>query len=254
MRRSLLAAEPDLAKQNTNAIASAICFKNAVKVRFSSSTHAMLAIISVCHVLLSSIVATPLQPATPDLINVSSVKNASAVALGAFQCFDPSFQPPRPLHRIEYSGCTDAADRMLTDTQVDVPILFSRDQEADFPLPWRVQSQNCRMVLDVTNQHDEDIMSLQTTHGIALALCSMCVGGYYKQGGTTPVGPRGVVRIFVYGTEPFTEENTDPGASQLSHVTARYIEPGGSDLPGVASLAVAEKSVPKLSSANMEDG
>ena len=44
------------------------------------------------------------------------------------------------------------------------------------------------MILDVASQHDEDIMSLRTTHGIALALCSMCVGGYYKEGGTTPVG------------------------------------------------------------------
>ena len=181
----------------------------------------MLTIISVCLLLLSSIIATPLQPATSDLINVSSSENTSAVALGAFQCFDPSFQPPGPLRRIEYSGCTDAANKMLTNVRVDVPILFSRNQEADFPLPWRVRSQNCMMILDVANQHDEDIMSLQTTHEIALALCSMCVGGYYKQGGTTPVGPRGVVRISVYGTEPLTEENTDPAASQPSHVIAR---------------------------------
>ena len=69
------------------------------------------------------------------------------------------------------------------------------------------------MILDVANQDDEDIMSLRTAHEIALALCSMCVRGYYKQGGTTPVGPRGVVRISVYGTEPMTEVNTDPAAS-----------------------------------------
>ena len=143
---------------------------------------------------------------------------------------------------------------MLTDMRPDVPILFSRNQEADFPLPWRVQSQNCRMVLDVANQHDEDIMSLQTTHEIALALCSMCVGGYYKQGGTTPVGPRGVVRISVYGTEPMTEENMDPAPSQPPHVIARQIEPGGSGWPEVASLGIAGTFLPNTSNVNMEDG
>ena len=227
MRRSLLAAEPDLAKAIHKCHSFRHLFQNAVKVRSSSSTHAMLAIISICLLLLSSIAATPLQPATLGLTDASSVKNTSTVALGAFQCFDPSFQPPRPLHRIEYSGCTDAADKMLTSMPANVPIVFSRNQEADFPLPWRGRSQNCMMILDVANQDDEDIMSLRTAHEIALALCSMCVGGYYKQGGTTPVGPRGLVRISVYGTEPMTEENTDPAASQSSHVIARRIESGG---------------------------
>ena len=110
------------------------------------------------------------------------------------------------------------------------------------------------MIVDVANQHDEDIMSLGTTHEIALALCSMCVGGYYKQGGTTPVGPRGVVRISVYGTGPMTEENTDPAASQPSHVIARQIESGGSGLPDIASLTMAGTSVPNTSNVNMEDG
>ena len=110
------------------------------------------------------------------------------------------------------------------------------------------------MVLDVANQHDEDIMSLRTTHEIALALCSMCVGGYYKYGGTTPVGPRGVVRISVYGTGPMIEGNTDPAASQPSHVIERSIEPGGSGLPDTSSLAVAGISVSTTSNANLEDG
>ena len=99
------------------------------------------------------------------------------------------------------------------------------------------------MILDVANQHDEDIMSLRTTHDIALALCTLCVGGYYKQGGTTPVWPRGVVRISVYGTEPMTEENTEPAASQPSHVIERQVESRNSGM-----------SIANTSNANLEDG
>lgn len=71
------------------------------------------------------------------------------------------------------------------------------------------------MTLDVLKEDDEDIMYLQAVHEIALVLCRMCVGGYYRYGGRTPVGPRGVVYISVYGTTPVADEAAGPATAQL---------------------------------------
>ena len=80
------------------------------------------------------------------------------------------------------------------------------------------------MVLNVLNEDDEDIMFIQDAHEIALALCRLCVSGYYRCGGTTPVGPRGVVYISVYGTTPITIEAAGPAAPQTSHFVGGQIE------------------------------
>ena len=80
------------------------------------------------------------------------------------------------------------------------------------------------MSVDVLNERDEEVMSIQDAHEIAVALCRICVSGYYRYGGRTPVGPRGVVYISVYGTTPVPVEAVGAAASQPSHVVARRIE------------------------------
>ena len=112
---------------------------------------------------------------------------------------------------------------MLSNVQRNVPSIFSRSEDADIQLPWRIRGGNCLLSLDVLNEGDEEIMSIQDAHEIAIALCRICVSGYYRYGGRTPVGPRGVVYISVYGTTPVPVEAVGPAASQPSHVIAKRI-------------------------------
>ena len=112
---------------------------------------------------------------------------------------------------------------MLSNVQSNVPSVFSRGEDADVQLPWRIRGGNCLISLDVLNEGDEEIMSIQDAHEIAIALCRICVSGYYRYGGRTPVGPRGVVYISVFGTTPVTVEAIGPAASQPSHAIAKRI-------------------------------
>ena len=212
----------------------------------------MFVIISGCLLLASSTVANLLQPATLSLLNASSINSTGALTLvtsNAFQCFAPSFPPPGPFYPVQYSGCMDAADNMLGSVRVDVPLTFSRSVNADIQLPWRTRTANCILALDVLDEDEEDILSIREAREIASALCRICVRGYYRYGGRTPVGPRGVVYIAVYGTAPNTVEAAGTVAPEPSHVIAREIEPGDPGLLNASSLAPTGISVLNISNA-----
>ncbi|CAF9914042.1 MAG: hypothetical protein ALECFALPRED_009216 [Alectoria fallacina] len=217
----------------------------------------MFATISGCLLLISSTVATPFQLVAPSLLNASSHGsthgNTSASTSNAsnnFQCFDPSFPPPGPFYPIKYSGCTDAASKVLPDLRGNVPLTFSRGDNADIQLPSQARSGNCVMGLDVLEEDDEDIIGLQDAHGIALALCTLCVKGYYRYGGKTPVGPRGVVQISVLGTMPLTVDAAGPVVSQPSQTSLPQFERRGPVLFNTSSLDITGKSMLNVSTAN----
>ena len=216
----------------------------------------MFIIISLYLLYVSSALPVPIQPTTPKPLEPSLVRTNTPklTGFGAFQCFDPTFPPPGPSYPIRYPECVDAADNMLSGVQRNVPSIFSRSEEADIQLPWRIRGGNCVISLDVLNEGDEEIMSIQDAHEIAIALCRICVSGYYRYGGRTPVGPRGVVYISVYGTTPVTVEAIGPAASQPSHVVAKriehQIESRGSLALETSFLAPVGKSNFSISNAN----
>lgn len=192
-------------------------------------------------------IAAPPQFIAPSLLNASSINCTNASTLNAsniFRCYTPAFPPPGPFYPITYSRCTNAADELIADVRVDVPLTFNRRENADVRLPWQARSENAMLTLDVLNQDDEDIMCIEEVHRIALALCKICVREYYRCGGTRPVGPRGVVQISVYATGPDTVE---PGLPQTSHVVAQRIERRGLDLLNISSLASTGTSVLNVS-------
>lgn len=188
----------------------------------------MLVLASGYLLLSTSTLATPLELAAARLPHASSLNSTGATALAAsnaFQCFDSPFPPPGPFYPIVYSACIDAADAILANVRADVPLTFSRNDNADVQLPWLARCGNCVMTLNVVNEHDEDIIVVEDARTVALALCRTCVGGYYRYGGRTPVGPRGVVWISVYGTRPGTLKATGPATPQPSNAVATRIEP-----------------------------
>ena len=218
----------------------------------------MFAIISLCLFYFSSTAAIPFQSANPRLIRSPpplDIVTPTLTGLDAFQCYDPTFPPPGPFIPIHYSECIQAANRMLLNVRRDVPLIFSRKEDADIQLPWRLRSGNCLMSLDVLREDDEDIMCVRDAHESALTLCRMCVGGYYRHGGSTPVGRRGVVYISVYGTTPVTDEAAASNTTQSSHVVARQIESRiesrDSTLLNSSSLASARK--PNLNTSNADE-
>ena len=223
------------------------------KVYSSTSALAMISIISLCLLFIMSTLSVPLQLAAPgplkgSLVNASIANSASA---NAFKCFDSTFSPPVPSYPIEYSTCTDAADRLLANARGDVLSIFSRDEDADIQLPWRLRSKNCMMTVNVLNEDDEDIICLQDAHAIALALCRMCADGYYRYGGRTPVGARGVVFISVLGTRPLTIDATGSSATETSHIVARRVNPDfGPSLrisDNISSLSPTDPHIPHIS-------
>lgn len=201
--------------------------------------------------LVSFTVATPLQLTAPSFVNTSLINKTGASNLSVFQCFAPPLPPPDPSYPIIYSTCTDAADKLMANVRRDVPSIFSRSDDADVQLPWRARSGNCVMTLNVLKDDDEDIMCIQDAYDLALALCRICASGYYRYGGRTPVGPRGVVYISVYGTTPVTIEAPGPAAPQPSHAVARHIKPRGLGSLNISSAAANGISV--LGTSN-EDG
>ena len=200
-------------------------FFQSISVRLTTFPHAMFTIISLCLLYVSFTHTVPIEPITPKTLEPSLLTtNASSLMLfSAFQCFDPTFPPPALSYPIRYPGCLDAADEILLSRRKNVPLTFSRSENADIQLPWRIHGGNCLMSLDVLNNDDEEVMSIQDANEIATALCRVCVRGYYRYGGTTPVGPRRVVHISVYGTTPVTVGAIRPAASQPSHVVARRV-------------------------------
>ena len=246
MRQSLIAAE-----QHAKATNARLFHANA-SLHQSSSTLAMFNTVLACLFLVPLTSASRLQLATPSLLNASSLDCTRAPHLNPsniFECFAPSFPPPGPLHPITYSECTDAADKMMANVRADLPAIFNRSEKADIQLPWRVRSGNCMMALDVLDKNDEDIMCIRETHDVALALCRICVSGYYRYGGRTPVGPRQVVYISVYATGPATGSPT----LQSSDVTARQIELRSPGMLDTSSLATTtNQSI--LDSSNTEEG
>lgn len=215
----------------------------------------MIKIVSAYLFFVPFITATHLQLATPSLFNASSFNHTDASTLNAsnvFQCFATSHPPPGPLHPITYSGCTDAADKLMANVRADLPALFGRRQNADVHLPWRALSGNCVMTLDVLDANEEDIMCFRETYDIALLLCTICVKGYYRYGGRTPVGPRGVVFISVYSTGPLTVGATDPPELQSSALVGKQIKPEPPDLPD--TLSPANTSLSIFDTANTEEG
>lgn len=206
----------------------------------------MINIVSACLFLVPSTIATDLQLATPSLFNSSSLNYTDASSLNAsnvFQCFAPSFPPPGPLHPIIYSGCTDAADKMMANIRADLPAIFGRCENADVHLPWRAYGGNCVMTLDVLTANDEDIMCFREVHDIALLLCRMCVSGYYRYGGRKAVGPRGVVYISVYATGPVTVGAAGPPELQPSALVAKHFKPETPNLPDTSSLATTSLTI-----------
>ena len=199
--------------------------RQSVGVRLATFAHAMLTIISLYLLYVSLTLAMLIRPTPPKLLEPSLLTTSASSPIGFsnFQCFDPTFPPPNPSYPILYQGCIDAADSMLSNVQRNVSSIFSRSEDADIRLPWGIRRGNCLINLDVLNEGDEEIMSVQDAHEIAIALCRICVSGYYKYGGRTPVGPRGVVYISVYGTTPITVETMGPAASGPSHVIAKRI-------------------------------
>ena len=140
---------------------------------------------------------------------------------------------------------------MLANVRADVPSIFSRDGRADIQLPRRARSGDCMVTLNVFSERDENVMCVQDARELASALCRICVGGYYRYGGRTPVGPR-VVYISVHGTTPGAVDATDPAAPEASDVAATHIEPRGEDLLNTSSLAPA--SISLLETANADSG
>lgn len=252
-----IAAGPDL-RELKKALVLLLPSANPVVLHpFSSSTHAMCAIISGWLFLVVSTAATPLQLAATSLLNASSLNSTCATTILAisnlFQCFTPAFLPPGPFSPIRSSRCIDAADKMLENVRAHVPMIFSRCENADVQLPWRVRSGDCMMSVDVLNKDDVDIMCIQDVHAIALALCRICVRGYYKYGGRTPVGPRAVVYISVYATTTITVEAAGLAAPQTSDVVVGgQIERRGSGLLNASSLATI--GVPVLNASNADEG
>ena len=213
----------------------------------------MFIIISLYLLYVSSALTVPIQPTTPKPFEPSlvSTNTSSLTGFGAFQCFDSTFPPPGSSYPIRYPECVDAADNMLSNGQSRVPLIFSRSEDADIQLPWRIRSGSCLMSLNVLNEGDEEIMSIQDAHEIAIALCRLCVSGYYRYGGRTPVGPRGVVYISVYGTTPVTVGAIGPVAS---HIVAKrighQIGSKGPLAPETSFLAPVGKSNFSISNAN----
>lgn len=221
-------------------------------LHFSKSISAMLTSILGFLLLLSSAIATPPPQLVAPSLNVpppDRPNTSASNALNIFRCFDPEFPPPGPFYPITYSACTETADEFIADARVDVPLTFSRRENADVPLPWRVRSGNAMMTLDVLNQDDEDIMRIKDVHELALALCKMCVRDYYRCGGTTPVGPKGMVHISVYATGSGTVEG---GLPQTSRAAARNLERRGPTVLSPSLLASFTTSI--LSVSDTEDG
>lgn len=108
------------------------------------------------------------------------------------------------------------------------------------------------MTLNVLNENDEDTMCVGEAHEIALALCRMCVSGYYRYGGRTPVGPRGVVYISVYATGPVTVGATGPQVPQLSGVIARQMKPRSPGSLDISSPATDSTSI--IDTSDNEEG
>ncbi|CAF9920674.1 hypothetical protein IMSHALPRED_004972 [Imshaugia aleurites] len=125
---------------------------------------------------------------------------------GALECYDP----PLPRERawpINVKDCEWAADAIFGDRDRNQRYTFSRDPVATkfyYPLPASFRYRSCVVLLDMSNDSDQDTVRLAIVEATAWVLAHKCSGEERSEdqyGGRTTVGAGAnhLIHVWVYG-------------------------------------------------------
>lgn len=112
-------------------------------------------------------------------------------------------QEPRPVKRIEYLDCLNAAWKILQDG-IDIRKIrrFSRHgghPDSEYLVPVLFMWKTCFIIVDTLEANDHDMLSLLEIRRVALRLIEECVKPPLYEAGKDLAGPKQVIKVLVFG-------------------------------------------------------
>lgn len=140
------------------------------------------------------------------ILNGSSPSTVPSLG-GILSCYDPPL-PRERLYPYDFSDCEEASNQIIGTRNKWQRFVFSRTPvrgpEPWYKLPARFEYRSCVIVVDMSNDKDKDVVTVNFVASSAWVLAHKCSGKevpQYKYGGymTVSVGARDLINIHVYG-------------------------------------------------------
>ncbi|KAL8791090.1 MAG: hypothetical protein Q9213_000297 [Squamulea squamosa] len=157
------------------------------------------------------------------LLIIAALNWAVAAKVGCWRQPDP----PAPQHHTTvYRHCFDAIKELAELDKAYAPILFSRKPGLGYKVPERWIKGTCYVHIDVNSEDDEDYISFHEIAVEAGVIAAACVIKAPHLGGTSPVGPKQVMNVSIFGVrrlahrlsafdEDFTDDREFNGSAEI---------------------------------------
>ena len=138
----------------------------------------------------------------------------------------------------DQQDCYAAAQRISRLGRWSRPLVFKRGLGGNVNLPVDIRYGSCYIHINMVHAGDEDIMTLETVYSAALEIGIRCCSpiGRWKYGGSTMVGPRGLLYIIVGGR---ADANQMPASVQLSRGELEGVESNSSSVDGLPAVSAS---------------
>jgi len=171
-------------------------------------TFDMLAILIILVLKTSLAVTNALTLNIPAQPNISTSSDAPSNSLARppnhetdfadIICFRQEWRQ-RPLVPINFVDCVEASSKILSTGLPSSPHTFHRTHRYPFPLPRSFTVRSCSVWLDMVDEGAEDTFVVEDILAAVGRVVELCGNPPFWMGGKTLVGPKRVMKVFVYG-------------------------------------------------------
>ncbi|KAL8752334.1 MAG: hypothetical protein Q9199_005822 [Rusavskia elegans] len=168
------------------------------------------------------------------LLVLVAVNWAGAVGEARVGCWKQNPSPGRQHFTTIYKHCYEGIKDLAKLDKAYAPILFSRKPDAGYRVPERWVTGTCYIHIDMHSNDDEDYVSFHEIAVEAGVINAACVARPPHLGGTSPVGPKRVMNVTIFGVRPLQGKvlglngkyDNLPGSPGRAELMRREIGPG----------------------------
>lgn len=175
------------------------------------------------------------------LLLLVAVNWAGAVGEARVGCWKQNPPPGRQHFTTIYKQCFEGIKDLAKLDKSYAPIVFSRKPDAGYRVPERWITGTCYIHIDMHSDDDEDFLSFHEIAVEAGVINAACVARPPHLGGTSPVGPKRVMNVTIFGVRHLRgnllglDGNDANFPGSLPELTHREVGPGAAlerrDLP-----------------------
>ena len=137
------------------------------------------------------------------LLLLVAINWAGAVGEARVGCWKQNPPPGRQHFTTIYKQCFEGIKDLAKLDKAYAPIVFSRKPGAGYRVPERWITGTCYIHIDMHSDDDEDFLSFHEIAVEAGVINAACVARPPHLGGTSPVGPKRVMNVTIFGVRPF---------------------------------------------------